>query len=97
VKPPPVIELVRRRDGKLYPAVLRSPAEHREVVALIHNMRCVDRLSYPAIQRALLERHAIRRSLGMIWRDVNTFKCPNCVPKPPTPAVKVKAQAFDWR
>ena len=82
MKSPPVIELVRRRDGKLYPAVLRTPAEHRQVVALIHNMRCVDRLSYPAIRAALLERHAIRRSLGMIWRDANEFRCPNCGSKP---------------
>jgi hypothetical protein len=78
VKPPPVIELVKRKDGKLYPAVPCTPAEHRHLVALIHNMRHVDRLSYPAIQRALLERHAVRRSLGMVWRDANEFRCPNC-------------------
>ena len=88
MKPPPVIELVKRRDGKLYPAVPRTPAEHRQVVALIHNMRHVDHLSYPAIRRVLLERHGIRRSLGMVWKDVNTFTCPNCAPggaRPPEP------------
>ena len=89
VKPPPVTELIKRRDGKLYPAVPRTPAEHRQVVALIHNMRHLDGLSYPQVQRALLERHGVRRSLGMIWRDANEFRCPNCVAGPveaPAPA-----------
>ena len=36
MKQPLVIELIRGKDGKKFPPRPRTPAEHRQVVALIH-------------------------------------------------------------
>ncbi len=96
---PVVIELVRGRDGKRYPGDLpHSPAEHRRLVALSHNLRCVDGLTYPQIQRALLGQYGVRRSLGAVWKDVNVYRCPNCVPKPPPPPdPRQRIQVHQWR
>lgn len=91
--------MVLGRDGKLYPVGLPRPAaEHLALVALSHTLRCIEHLSYPQMQRALLDRHGVRRSLGSVWNDINVYKCPHCVPKPPPPPdPRQRIQVHQWR
>ena len=85
-----------RRDGKLYPPVRRSAAEVAAIRALEHGLHCRQGLSIRAVQAALLDQHDIRRSIGMIHRDL-TWECPYCstAPRPPDPAQRVQVHA--WR
>jgi hypothetical protein len=94
-----MVELMRGKDGKRYPGDLpHTSAEHRRLVALSHSLRCVEHLTYPQMQQVLLERFGVKRSLGAVWKDVNVYKCPVCVPKPPAPPDPAqKARVYAWR
>lgn len=83
-----------RRDGKCYPPVRRTAAEVAALRALEHGLHCARGLSIRAVQRVLLDKHGIRRSVGMIHYDL-TWQCPYCAPKPPPPPVK--ARPVQWR
>jgi hypothetical protein len=74
-----VVETVRRRDGKRYPvAGVLPPAERNRARWLAHNLVHRDRLSIRQAQRVMLEQYAVRRSLGIIARDLQRFECPVC-------------------
>ena len=94
-----MVELVRGRDKKLYPAGLPRPAgEHLRLVALSHTLRCGRKLTYAQIREALAAEFGVRRSTGAIFRDVHYYKCPMCVPKPPPPPdPRLKARPVPWR
>lgn len=90
-----------RRDGKLYPPRQRSAAEVARLRDTEHHLHCRLGLSIRAIQKALLTED-IRRSIGMIHRDLHQFECPLCstAPRPavmPSPDPRQKAQVFAWR
>lgn len=103
--------VVLGRDGKHYPLGLPRPrAEYMALVALSHTLRCIEHLSYPQMQQALLDRYGVRRSLGSVWNDVNAYRCPRCGPQqavsaghslPPAPPAppdpRQRPQAFEWR
>jgi hypothetical protein len=77
--------LERRSDGKLYPPGGVLPERERwRAVNLAHRFRCRDRLAIRAVQVALAER-GIRRSLGIIHRDLARYACDVC--DPPGPAL----------
>ena len=70
------IELVRGKDRKLYPAGGPRPAaEVERLRSLTHSLACGQGLSERAAQRALLEEHGVRRSTGIIHRDLAEYDC----------------------
>lgn len=88
------------RDGKLYqtPWLRAVPAELNRVRWLTHRLHCQQGLSHRAVQRTLLDQHGIRRSTGVIARDLALFECPSCAPQPPAPPDPArKARAYAWR
>ena len=90
-----MVELVRGKDQKLYPAGLPRPlAERNRLRVLAHDLRCRRGLSYRAAQAAMLAQ-GIRRSRGQIFKDVKGWECPYCAPRPPDPAQRVQVHA--WR
>jgi hypothetical protein len=73
------IALEQRRDGKLYPlGGVLEPAERNRARWLAHNLVCRDHLSIREAQRVMLSQHGIRRSLGIIHRDLASYQCPVC-------------------
>jgi hypothetical protein len=79
-----VVEVRRGRDSKLYPAGGDlPPAARNRARWLIHNLHCRDGLSIRAAQAAMLSQHGIRRSLGILARDLQRFECPSCAGEPP--------------
>jgi hypothetical protein len=73
-----VVEVMRGRDGKLYPVGGHLPRDERNRARwLAHSLRCRDRLSVRRVQRELAAR-GMRRSLGIIARDLARFECPDC-------------------
>jgi hypothetical protein len=79
------------RDGKLYP-VSRDRAELARIIGLEHALHCGEGLSRHKLQKRLLFRHGIRRSIGAISQDLARFECDKCAPAP-----VVLPQAFAWR
>jgi hypothetical protein len=74
-----VVETVRGRDGRRYPAGLPRPrAELNRLRWLAHHLVCRDGLTIRAAQRVMLESYGIRRSTGIIHRDLQAFECPDC-------------------
>ena len=86
--------VVMRADQKLYPPVMRLAAEIAQLRATEHDLHCRQQLSIRATQRALLDQ-GVRRSLGMLHRDLTGWRCPYCTPQPPEPPVKPRS--FQWR
>lgn len=87
-----------KHHGILYPARNRTQAELDRAVALVHNLRCRDHLSYRQIQRVCEQGYAERISLGWIYRLANEYPCSRCeeAGKPWTPQPRPrpeKAQA----
>jgi hypothetical protein len=79
--PPVVLVVERRRDGRCYPVGgVLAEDQRRAAIAAAHASRCRDGRSFRATQRALAEA-GIRRSLGMIYRDVTTWGCRWCNPE----------------
>ena len=76
-----VIELVRGKDSKLYPARPLSRAERNEIRWRTHELVCGRGLSVRQAQRALAERYGVRRSVGTIARDLRVFECSRCEDK----------------
>jgi hypothetical protein len=74
-----VIEVERRSDGKRYPAGgSLPPAARNQARWLIHNLHCRDKLPIREAQRVMLAEHGLRRSLGILSRDLQRFQCPSC-------------------
>ncbi len=74
-----MVEVVRGRDGKKYPAGLpRPPDERQRLRALAHDLHCRQGLSIRATQAAMLTQHGIRRSLGQVHKDLTWWTCPRC-------------------
>jgi hypothetical protein len=73
-----VVEVPRRRDGKLYPAVPLTYAERNRARWLAHNLVHRDGLSVRQAQRTMIENYGVRRSLGTIARDLRLWECPAC-------------------
>jgi hypothetical protein len=72
------IEVKPRADGKLYPPRPLSPAERSRIRKLAHNLVHRDRLSIRQAQRAMIEQHGLRRSLGAIHKDLVQYECGVC-------------------
>jgi len=79
------------KDGKWYP-VTRKPADLARIIGLEHALHCKEGLSRHKLQKRLLMRHGIRRSLGAISQDLARYECDKCAPAP-----VVRPQAFAWR
>jgi hypothetical protein len=78
-----VVEVKAGRDGKLYPAGGDLPAAARNQARwLIHNLHCRDKLPIRAAQTIMLEQHGLRRSLGILARDLRDYECPSCRDQP---------------
>jgi len=74
-----VIELVRGRNGRLWPAGRPRPrSELNRLRWLAHELVCERGLTIRAAQRAMLDEHGVRRSVGAICQDVRRFECPAC-------------------
>jgi hypothetical protein len=74
-----IIELVRGRDGKRYPAGLpRPPGEIVRIRWLEHRLAHRDGRSVSQVQTILLSQYGIRRSRGAIHNDLAGFSCPDC-------------------
>lgn len=74
-----MIALERRKDGKLYPLGGVLPAQERNKARwLEHQLHCRDHLSIRRTQAALLAQHGLRRSRGIIQRDLVAYQCPDC-------------------
>jgi hypothetical protein len=71
-----------RADGKTYPAGgVLPPRERNAARWLIHNLHCRDGLSVRAAQRVMAEQ-GVRRSLGILHRDLANYECPSCRDQP---------------
>jgi len=76
-----VVEVIRGRDGKLYPVGGHMPrAQRNRARWLAHRLRCQDGLSVRQVQAAM-EQQGVRRSIGIIARDLRLFECPACAPQ----------------
>ena len=76
---PVVIEVERRRDGKRYPVGGTLPERDRwRAINLAHRYVHRDGLSVRQAQRALAADHGLRRSVGIIARDLQRFECDWC-------------------
>lgn len=72
-----LVEVERRRDGKLYPPRPLTHAERNRARWLAHNLVHRDGMSVRAAQRAMAAQ-GVRRSVGIIARDLAAFECPDC-------------------
>jgi hypothetical protein len=77
-----VAEIVeRRRDGKIYPlGGSLPPADRGRAIRLVHALCHRDHLSIREAQRVMADQYAIRRSIGILHRDLAAYACPVCEP-----------------
>ena len=68
----------RGRDGKNYPAAPLTRTERNRARWLAHNLVHRDGLSIRAAQQVMAGEHAIKRSVGIIARDLADYECPHC-------------------
>jgi len=94
VNEPVIIEVTRRADNKLYPARPLTREQRNRARWLAHNLVHRDGLSIRAAQRAMLAR-GVRRSLGIIARDLASYECPACAGGPPA-RQQAGRQQQDW-
>jgi hypothetical protein len=80
-----LVELVRGRDGRLYPAHPATHAERNRARWLSHNLIHRDHLSVRLAQKIMRERYGMRRSVGSIMRDLRLWECPRCPHMPGLP------------
>jgi hypothetical protein len=66
------------RDGKLYPAAPLTREQRARAVRLTHQLVHVDGYSIRSAQWVMSECHGLRRSVGVIARDLADFTCPHC-------------------
>jgi hypothetical protein len=79
-----VVEVKAGRDGKCYPVGGDLPvADRARAIKMVHNLVHRDRLSIRAAQRIMLESYGLRRSLGILHRDLTSYACPVCEPEHP--------------
>jgi hypothetical protein len=81
-----LIELVKGRDHKLYPARPLTDAQRARAAGLAHALICRDGLSVRQAQQIMRESYALRRAVGTIARDLRVFRCPRCPQPDPGPA-----------
>ena len=78
-----VVEVKVGRDGKRYPVGGDlSPTDRNRARWLIHNLHCRDRLSIREAQRTMLDQYGLRRSVGILHRDLINYQCPACADSP---------------
>jgi hypothetical protein len=70
--------LHRRADGKLYPAVPWTREQRNRARWLAHNLVHRDGMTIRRAQQVMAEGYGVRRSLGIISRDLERFECPAC-------------------
>jgi len=70
-------EVRRGRDGKLYPAAPLTRQERGQAIRRAHELVCDRGLSIRRAQQVMAE-SGLRRSLGIIARDLQGFECPRC-------------------
>ncbi len=88
-----LIEVSRGTDSKLYPARPLPREQLNRARQLAHNLICRDRLSIRAAQRVMAGSYGLRRSVGVIARDLALFECPRCAGRParePTVPARVR-------
>ncbi len=80
-----VVETVRGKDSKRYPASLPRPREELNRLRwLAHHLVCRDGNSIRQAQAIMLASYGVRRSLGALHNDLHRFECPQCAaPEPP--------------
>lgn len=66
------------RDGKKYRAAPLTSQERSAAIRLAHRLVCQEGLSIRQTRRVMLARHGVRRSVGIIARDLAGYECPNC-------------------
>lgn len=78
-----IIEVVRGKDGKRYPSGLPRPgAEVERLRLLAHQFYCGRGLSYRDVQAVMLDQNGVRRSIGILHRDVAEFDCGGAYGRP---------------
>lgn len=70
--------LRRGRDGKLYPAAPPTREQRNRVRNLAHCLVHRDGLSIRAAQWVMADSHGLKRSVGIIMRDLTDYVCPSC-------------------
>lgn len=65
------------RDGKAYPGRALTREERNKARWMAHHLVCRDGMSVRAAQARMAEL-GIRRSTGIISRDLDRFECPDC-------------------
>jgi hypothetical protein len=82
-----LVEVVRGKDGKRYPAGLPRPrAELNRLRWMVHGLVCRDGNSIRQAQAIMLQSYGARRSLGALHKDLVNFQCPDCEEQAPDPA-----------
>jgi hypothetical protein len=79
------------RDGKWYP-VSRDRAELNKIIGIEHTLHCQEGLSRHKLQKRLLARYGIKRSIGAISQDLARYECSKCAPAP-----AVRPAVIAWR
>lgn len=70
-------ETRRGRDGKSYPASPLTREQRNRARRTAHALVCRDGLSIRAAQARMAEA-GVRRSIGIIARDLADYECPAC-------------------
>lgn len=73
-----VIEVGRGRDGKLYSARPLDEAGLRRARSLAHALVHRDKMSMRAAQQVMADSYGLRRSIGIIARDLALWTCQWC-------------------
>lgn len=71
-------EVRRGTDGKMYRAVPLSRQERNRARWLAHQLVHRDGLSIKAAQKVMAGSYGLRRSVGILMKDLANFECPDC-------------------
>ncbi len=77
-----LFEVSRGSDQKLYPARPLTREQRNRARWLAHNLVHRDGMSIRAAQKIMRESYALRRSVGVIARDLALFECSRCQDRP---------------
>jgi hypothetical protein len=66
------------QNGKAYPASRPTRQERGRAIRVAHQLVHDRHLSIRAAQKVMAETYGIRRSVGIIARDLADFECPAC-------------------